>query len=82
MLTSGLFVGYTFGFGAIVYNISRMKIQDDYESDLRDLREYDVSHEPINVDKDLPAKCMILVKHHPTEEDTRTTKSSLIHFND
>lgn len=45
MITSALFAGYTFGLGTIVYNISKIKMQNDFETDVRNLREYDLSHE-------------------------------------
>jgi hypothetical protein len=48
MITSLLFTGYTFGVGAIVYNIARTKLQDDFENDIRKLREYDFHHETID----------------------------------
>jgi hypothetical protein len=67
MLTSFLFAGYSFGVGAIGYNMVRAKLNIDFEEDLKALREYDVSHETINIEKDLPNNCMILVKHHPTD---------------
>lgn len=71
MLSYGLFAGYSFGVGAIVYNMTRSKLQDDFERELRELREYDLSHETINAEKELPNKCMLLVKHTPkgTEEE-------------
>lgn len=67
MITSTLFAGYAFGVGAIVYNLSRTKLQDDFENDIRSLREYDFSHEPINTEKDLPVKCIILAKYKPAD---------------
>jgi hypothetical protein len=41
MLTTGLFASYAFGVGAIGYNMARVKLQDDFEREIRDLREYD-----------------------------------------
>ncbi len=67
MITSALFTGYTFGCGAIIYNIVRAKLQDDFENDIRKLREYDFGHEPINFEKDLPIKCIMLVKYNPAD---------------
>jgi hypothetical protein len=65
MITSALFAGYALGTGAIIYNTVRIKLQDDFENEVRKLREYDFSHEPINFEKDLPAKCIILAKYNP-----------------
>lgn len=41
MITSVLFTGYAFGVSAIIYNIVQTKLQDDFEQDIRKLREYD-----------------------------------------
>jgi hypothetical protein len=49
MLTYGLFTGYAFGAGAVIYNIAKVKLQNDYEQEIRDLREYDLANETINV---------------------------------
>ena len=65
MLTVALFTGYTFGISAMGYNIVKMKLQDDFENDIRALREYDFQNEPINFEKDLPIKCIILAKYTP-----------------
>jgi hypothetical protein len=65
MITGALFAGYAFGVGSIVYNISRIKLMDDFEREIRDLREYDYQNETINADKDLPIKCIILAKYKP-----------------
>lgn len=67
MITAALFTGYSFGVGAIVYNMSRSKLQDDFENDIRKLREYDFSHEMINTEKDLPVQCIMLTKYKPEE---------------
>lgn len=65
MITSALFAGYAFGTGAIIYNISRIKLQNDFEADVRKLREYDFQNETINAEKDLPIDCIILAKYDP-----------------
>ncbi len=65
MITTGLFTGYAFGVSSIVYNMARIKLQDDFEREVRDLREYDYGHEHINAEKDLPIKCIILAKYNP-----------------
>lgn len=70
MITTALFTGYAFGVGAIVYNISRTKLQDDFENEIRKLREYDFSHEQINPEKDLPADVLILAKYKPEENQS------------
>ena len=69
MLTYGLFAGYSFGVSAIAYNLARIKLQDDFERELRDLREYDIANETIKVSKDLPTDCMILAKFRPQMND-------------
>lgn len=67
MITTALFTGYAFGVGSIAYNLAKAKLQDDFESDIRKLREYDFSHEVINTEKDLPIKCIILAKYNPAD---------------
>ncbi len=67
MLTTGLFAGYSFGVGAIIYNLSKIKLQDDFEREIRDLREYDIQNEMIKAEKDLPANCMVLAKYIPSD---------------
>jgi hypothetical protein len=52
MITTGLFAGYALGVTAITYNITKVKLQDDFEAEVRKLREYDFSHEKIEVEKD------------------------------
>lgn len=65
MITSALFAGYAFGAGSIIANITRIKLMDDFEREIRDLREYDYQNETINAEKDLPIKCIILAKYQP-----------------
>ena len=65
MITSALFAGYAFGAGSIITNITRIKLMDDFEREIRDLREYDYQNETINAEKDLPIKCIILAKYQP-----------------
>ena len=72
MITGALFAGYTVGVGAIVYNITRSKLQDDFENEVRKLREYDFGHETINTEKDLPVECIMLAKYVP--EDNKHIK--------
>ena len=67
MITGALFTGYAFGVSAIVYNLARSKMQDDFETEIRKLREYDFGHEPINTEKDLPINCIMLTKYIPEE---------------
>lgn len=69
MLTYGLFAGYSFGLGAMIYNLGRIKLQDDFETEIKALREYDISNETINAEKDLPVNCMLLIKYKPNEDD-------------
>ena len=68
MLDFMVFTGYVFGVGSIVYNFGRMKLMNDFETELKALREYDLRDETINIEKDLPNKCMILLKYTPNEE--------------
>ncbi|TNV76866.1 hypothetical protein FGO68_gene13258 [Halteria grandinella] len=78
MITSALFAGYAFGVGAITYNLTRTKLQDDFENDVRKLREYDFGHETINTEKDLPIKCIILAKYNPADNtDLRQSDTKL-----
>ena len=65
MLTTSLFVGYAFGVGAIINNMTKVKLQDDFEREVRELREYDFNYETIDPEKDLPNKCMILANYNP-----------------
>lgn len=67
MITGALFTGYAIGVGGIIYNITRTKMQDDFENDIRKLREYDYGHEPINTEKDLPVNCIMLAKYVPED---------------
>jgi hypothetical protein len=65
MLTYTLFAGYVAGAGAIVYNLAQIKLQNDYEQEIRALREYDLSCDAVNPEKDLPAEVMVLAKYKP-----------------
>ena len=67
MITGALFAGYTVGVSAIIYNITRSKMQDDFENEVRKLREYDFGHETINTEKDLPVNCIMLAKYVPED---------------
>ena len=67
MISTALFTGYAFGVSSIVYNIAKIKLQDDFEREIRDLREYDYTNELINAEKDLPVKCIILAKYIPEQ---------------
>ena len=69
MITTGLFAGYALGVAAITYNISKVKLQDDLEAQVRKLIEYDFSHEKIEVEKDpkISQDSIILVKYKPEE---------------
>ena len=73
MLTNCLFAGYALGVSGIVYNLGRTKLSNDFESDIRALREYDFSNERINPEKDLPANFMVLAKYNP--EDNKEVKA-------
>jgi len=47
MLNSILFGTYSFSIGAIIYNIAKIKLQDDFESEIRQYREYDYNNETL-----------------------------------
>ena len=78
MITGALFTGYAVGVGAIIYNITRTKMQDDFENEIRKLREYDFGHEPINTEKDLPINCIMLAKYEPEENTHISVKEAKI----
>ena len=78
MITGALFSGYALGVGAIVYNITRTKMQDDFENEIRKLREYDFGHETINSEKDLPIKCIMLAKYVPEDNQHIPSKEPKI----
>lgn len=65
MITTALATGYALGVSAIIYNMARIKLQDDFENEIRKLREYDLSNETINAEQDLPVDCIILAKYQP-----------------
>ena len=69
MITTGLFTGYALGVAAITYNITKVKLQDDFEADVRKLREYDFSHEKIDVENDpkISQDSIILLKYKPED---------------
>ena len=76
MITTGLFTGYALGVAAITYNLTKVKLQDDFEADVRKLREYDFSHEKIEVETNpkISQDSIILVKYKP--EDNQHLKAS------
>jgi len=78
MLTGALFSGYTLGVGAIMYNITRTKMQDDFENEIRKLREFDFGHETINSEKDLPINCIMLAKYVPEDNQHIPSKEPKI----
>jgi hypothetical protein len=47
MLNSLLFGTYSLSIGAIVYNIAKTKLQDDFETEIRSYREYDFNNEKL-----------------------------------
>ena len=71
MLNSVLFGTYCFSIGAIIYNLNRIKMQDDYEREIKEYREYEFENEKLKKEhfqKDV--KCIILGKHQekPVEQ--------------
>jgi hypothetical protein len=78
MITGALFSGYTLGVGAIMYNITRTKMQDDFENEIRKLREFDFGHETINSEKDLPINCIMLAKYVPEDNQHIPSKEPKI----
>ena len=68
-----LFASYVLSLSAITVNLIRAKLQDDFEAELKTLREYDLSHEKIKVgtDKiDPNGKYIILANHKGKGADT------------
>lgn len=71
MITACLFTGYALGVSAITYNITKVKLQDDFESEVRNLREYDYSNERIDPESHLitPNDCIVLLKYKPEDNE-------------
>ena len=64
MLTSLLGLSYIGSTGAIIYNLARHKLLDDFDAEIRKLREYDFTYEPIKP-SDMPTDCIVLAKVDP-----------------
>lgn len=66
MLNSILFGTYSLSIGAIIYNLAKIKLQDDFESEIRQYREYDYNNEKLKKQdflKGKETKCIILAKY-------------------
>ena len=73
-MESVIFASYILSLSAISVNLIRAKLQDDFENELKDLREYDLSYEKIKlgVDKIEEGKFVVLANHKgvkPKAED-------------
>ena len=68
MIESLLFASYIFTVGSIGYNFVKMRLQDDFEEQLKALREYDLATEKI--DDSVKGEYIVLVKHKGVEEQT------------
>ena len=79
MLNSVLFGTYCFSIGAIVYNLTRIKAQNDYEQEIKDYREYEFENEKLRKEQfEKEVKCIILGKHmeYPIKEPQDESKPS------
>ena len=64
-MESVIFASYILSLSAISVNLIRAKLQDDFENELKELREYDLSYEKIKlgVDKVEEGKFVVLANH-------------------
>ena len=64
-MESVIFASYLLSLSAISVNLIRAKLQDDFENELKDLREYDLSYEKIKigVDRIDDGKFIVLANH-------------------
>ena len=66
MINSLLFGTYSLSIGAIIYNIAKTKLQDDFENEIRQYREYDYNNEKLKKEQfqsGKESKCIILAKY-------------------
>lgn len=61
MLSTVLGAAYLAAVGVMVYDVAQIKLWNDYEADIKALREVDYNYEKINKDE-LPLECMVLSK--------------------
>ena len=59
-----LFASYLLSLSAITINLVRAKLQDDFETELKEHREYDLSYEKIDSDRINPQKKYIVLAKH------------------
>ena len=67
MLNSLLFGSYCGCLGVMALNAAKQRNLDEYETDLKEFREYDFSHEAIKMDhfkKNKPLNCIILAQYN------------------
>jgi len=67
MITTLLASTYGLGCGGFVYNIARIKLLNDLDTEVRGLRDYDLSYEKIDPAL-LPMDCLILAKMNSKKE--------------
>ena len=66
MLTNVIFGSYCVGLGAISYNLYRIKMMDDFERQIRDLREFDFHNEELRQETDKKKQRAIVLAHYDT----------------
>ena len=74
MLEGFLMACYLVTIGAMARNLIRIKLQNDFEEELKKYREYDISTDPIqpgNEQIELNGKFVVLVKHRATTDDNK-----------
>lgn len=69
MLESALAACYFVSVSSIVYNIVRAKLQDDWDAQIKELKEFDIQTDRVKVDLDLPSKVVLLANYVPKEEE-------------
>ena len=60
MLTSALATAYGVGIAGIMYNFGRIKLLNDYEEDIKSMRQYDFTYESLNP-HDMPRRALVLL---------------------
>ena len=68
MIGSLLFASYIFTVGSIGWNFVKIRLQDDFEEQLKALREFDLATEKI--DKAVKGEYIVLVNHKGVKENT------------
>ena len=78
-MDSFIFASYLLSLSAITVNLVRAKLQDDFENELKELREYDLSYEKIKVgvDKiDPDGKYIVLANHKGKKSEAKDGKEA------